>query len=87
VAHDAHGLRPGTDANCTDFTAQATATLMIASPAGASNIKVSSVEGFSAGQKVLVDSGANLEDAVIVTVGTAGLQRPAWEQSFCMPKM
>ena len=61
-----------TDANCTDFMAQATATLMIASPAGASNIKVSSVEGFSAGQKVLVDSGANLEDAVIVTVGTAG---------------
>ncbi len=43
-----------------------------ASPAGATNIKVSSVEGFSAGQKILIDSGANLEGAIIATVGTAG---------------
>ena len=36
------------------------------------NIKVSSVEGFIAGQKILIDSGANLEDAIIAAVGTAG---------------
>jgi hypothetical protein len=61
-----------TDSNCTDFLAQAAATLSAISASGATNIKVSSVEGFRAGQKVLVDSGANLETAVIAAVGTAG---------------
>jgi hypothetical protein len=61
-----------TDSNCNDFLAQAAAALSIASPAGATNIKVSNVEGFSAGQRILIDSGANLEDAIIATVGTAG---------------
>jgi len=61
-----------TDSNCTDFLAQAAATLSATSASGATNIKVSSVEGFRAGQKVLVDSGANLETAVIAAVGTAG---------------
>jgi hypothetical protein len=61
-----------TDSNCNDFLTQAAASLSTASPAGATNIKVDSVEGFSAGQKILVDSGANLEDAIIATVGTAG---------------
>ena len=61
-----------TDSNCNDFLAQAAATLATASPAGATNIKVDSVEGFNAGQKVLIDWGANLEDANIATVGTAG---------------
>jgi non-reducing end alpha-L-arabinofuranosidase len=61
-----------TDSNCNDFLTQAAASLSTASPAGATNIKVDSVEGFSAGQKVLVDSGANLEDAIIAAVGTAG---------------
>ncbi len=61
-----------TDSNCKDFLAQAAAALSTASPSGATNIKVSSVEGFSAGQKILIDSGANLEDAIIATVGTAG---------------
>jgi hypothetical protein len=60
------------DSNCTDFLAQAAATLSAASPAGASNIKVASVEGFSTGQTIIVDSGANRETAVIATVGTAG---------------
>jgi hypothetical protein len=61
-----------TDSNCNDFLTQAAASLSTASPAGATNIKVDSVEGFSVGQKILIDSGANLEDAMIATVGTAG---------------
>jgi hypothetical protein len=61
-----------TDSNCTDFLKQAAATLSAASAVGAINIKVSSVEGFDAGQKIMIDTGANLETAVIATVGTAG---------------
>jgi non-reducing end alpha-L-arabinofuranosidase len=61
-----------TDSNCTDFLAQAAATLSAATAAGATNIKVSNVEGFDAGEKVMIDTGANLETAVIATVGTAG---------------
>jgi hypothetical protein len=60
------------DSNCDDFLTQATATLSIASTAGSTNIKVSSVEGFDSGQTVQIDAGANLESAVIATVGTAG---------------
>jgi hypothetical protein len=60
-----------TDSNCTDFFTQA-ATLAAASPAGATNIKVASVEGFEVGQKIMVDTGASQETAVIATVGTAG---------------
>ena len=61
-----------TDSNCTDFQTQAAATLSTASAAGATNIKVDSVQGFDAGEKVMIDAGANLESAVIATVGTAG---------------
>jgi hypothetical protein len=61
-----------TDSNCTDFLTQAVATLPATSPAGATNIKVSSIEGFRPGQTILIDSGANLETAVISTVGAAG---------------
>jgi hypothetical protein len=61
-----------TDSNCNDFVTQVAAALSAASAAGATNIKVDNVEGFSAGQKVVVDSGANLENAIIATVGTAG---------------
>jgi alpha-L-arabinofuranosidase B-like protein/lamin tail-like protein/alpha-galactosidase-like protein len=61
-----------TESNCNDFLTQAAAALSTASPAGATNIKVDSVEGFSAGQKILIDSGPHLEDAIIATVGTAG---------------
>jgi non-reducing end alpha-L-arabinofuranosidase len=60
------------DSNCADFLTQATAALSIASAAGATNIKISSVEGFDSGQTVQIDAGANLETAVIATVGTAG---------------
>jgi hypothetical protein len=61
-----------TDSNCTDFLAQTATTLSTDLPAGATNIKVPSVEGFRAGQTVIVDSGAKSETAVIATVGTAG---------------
>jgi len=60
------------DSNCDDFLTQATAALSMASAAGATNIKVSSVDGFDAGQTVQIDAGANLESAVIATVGSAG---------------
>jgi hypothetical protein len=61
-----------TDSNCADFLTQAAATLAANSEAGAMNIKVTSVKGFVTGQKVMIDSGASLETAVIATVGTAG---------------
>ncbi|MEO6803366.1 MAG: arabinofuranosidase catalytic domain-containing protein [Granulicella sp.] len=61
-----------TDSNCTDFLTQTVATLSVASPAGASNIKVATTEGFHPGQTILIDAGTNLEAAVIATVGTAG---------------
>ena len=60
------------DSNCTDFRTQAAATLSVPSTAGATNIKVASVAGFDAGARIMIDTGANLETAVIKTVGTAG---------------
>ena len=61
-----------TDSNCTDFLLQPATTLPAASAAGATNIKVASVADFAAGQTIMIDTGANLETAVIATVGTAG---------------
>jgi hypothetical protein len=61
-----------TGSNCSDFPMQAATTLPVASPAGATNIKVASVAGFDAGETIRIDAGANLESAVIATVGTAG---------------
>jgi hypothetical protein len=61
-----------TASNCADFLTQATTTLSVASATGATNLKVASVTGFDAGETISIDSGANLETAVIATVGTAG---------------
>ncbi|HKW18605.1 MAG TPA: arabinofuranosidase catalytic domain-containing protein [Terriglobales bacterium] len=61
-----------TDSNCDDFRTQAASTLAAAAEAGATNIKVASVEGFRPGQKVTIDKDANIETAVIATVGTSG---------------
>src|SRR5581483_3912786 len=61
-----------TGSNCTDFLTQAATTLEAASTAGATNIKVANVEGFDAGQKITIDTGANAETAVVAKVGTAG---------------
>jgi hypothetical protein len=60
------------DSNCTDFLVQPATTLPAGSAAGVSNIKVASVTDFAAGQTITIDSGANLETAVIATVGTGG---------------
>jgi hypothetical protein len=60
------------DSNCADFATQATSTMAISSAAGATNIKVTGVAGFSGGQKILMDAGNDQETAVIATVGTAG---------------
>ena len=61
-----------TDSNCTDFLTQTAATLSVASTVGAINIKVANVRGFTVGQKIMIDTGMNLEAAVVETVGTAG---------------
>jgi hypothetical protein len=61
-----------TDSNCNDFLLQSTTTLAAPSAAGATNIKVASVAGFSNGQSIMIDTGAGLETAAIAAVGTAG---------------
>ena len=61
-----------TDSNCKDFRTQAAATLATAATAGGTNIKVTNVEGFEAGQTLMIGSGANLEKTTIATVGTPG---------------
>jgi hypothetical protein len=61
-----------TDSNCSDFLLQPATTLSAASVAGAINIKVAGVADFATGQTITIDTGANLQSAVIATVGTAG---------------
>ncbi|HEX4067527.1 MAG TPA: arabinofuranosidase catalytic domain-containing protein [Acidobacteriaceae bacterium] len=61
-----------TGSNCNDFVTAPATLLSTAANAGATNIKVASVEGFNAGQTIGIDTGAKLETAVIATVGTAG---------------
>ena len=61
-----------TDSNCKDFLSQPATILPAGSAAGAAIIKVASVADFAAGQTIMIDTGANLETAVIATVGTAG---------------
>ena len=48
------------------------ANIAAPSNAGDTSVKVSSVTNFAAGQTVTIDAGANLETAVIASVGTAG---------------
>ncbi len=60
------------DNNCRDFLLQNATTLSVASAVGSNNIKVASVAGFSIGQKIKIDTGANSETAVIAIIGTAG---------------
>lgn len=61
-----------TDSNCSDFLIQPATTLPAGSAAGATNIKIASVADFVAGQALMIDAGADLETAVIASVGTAG---------------
>lgn len=64
----------GTDSdfNCRDFQLQNSISTAAPSAAGANNIKVTSVSGFSNGQKVIVGSGAGSETATIAIIGTSG---------------
>jgi len=64
-----------TDNLCRDFAVQPATSLPEGSEAGAANIKVASVPKFSVGQTVTIGSGANLENAVIAALGTAGATR------------
>ena len=61
-----------TDSNCSDFLLQPATTMAAPAPAGATNIKVASVADFSAGQTLVIGSGADRETVTIATVGTAG---------------
>jgi len=61
-----------TDSNCTDFLLQPATTLPAGAAAGATNIKVAGIADFVAGQTITIDTGENLETAVIASVGTAG---------------
>ncbi len=60
------------DSNCIDFAVSAATNMPLGAANGTSNIKVTSITDFHAGQTVLIDTGANRETAVIATVGTAG---------------
>src|SRR5215472_12388961 len=64
----------GTDSDnlCTDFLMQPATTLAAPTSGGAATIKVASVAAFAPRQTIMIDTGANLETAVIATVGTAG---------------
>jgi hypothetical protein len=53
-------------------TAAVDTTLAAAANAGDTNVKVNHVTGLAAGDAVQIDHGANLESAVIASVGTAG---------------
>ena len=61
-----------TDSNCADFLTQPATTLPNGSAAGATILKVTSVADFAPGQTIAIDTGANHENAVIATLGTAG---------------
>jgi hypothetical protein len=61
-----------TGSNCKDFVTEPATALLAPSSAGATNIKVASVTGFSPGQTLSIDAGSNPETAVIATVGTSG---------------
>ena len=61
-----------TDNNCTDFLFQSAYSLSAPSAAGTTNVKVASVADLIVGQKIIIDMGANSENAVIKTIGTTG---------------
>jgi hypothetical protein len=70
-----------TGSNCGDFLTQSATTLSAAASEGGINIKVASVTGFDAGQTIMIDSGANLETAVIATVGSPGATTASFASS------
>jgi hypothetical protein len=60
------------DNNCRDFFSQNNITILIAAAKGSNNIKVSSVQGFSNGQNIIIGTGPDSETVAIADVGSAG---------------
>jgi sRNA-binding protein len=60
------------DSNCGDFALQSVTSLAAPAAAGATNVKVASVESYRIGQTILVDTGASRETAIVANVGTPG---------------
>ncbi|GAB2971801.1 hypothetical protein GCM10027049_01750 [Mucilaginibacter puniceus] len=60
------------DSNCSDFQVQKSISLTTAALTETNNVKINSVTGFAAGQKVIIGSGTESETATIATVGTTG---------------
>ena len=60
------------DSLCRDFRTQPGAALPVGAEAGSETLRVTSVNGFAAGQKVVIDAGANRETAMVAAVGAAG---------------
>jgi len=60
------------DDNGNDFLLQNSISFAIASAAGDTNIKVSSMTSFNVGQECIIGSGANSETATVAAIGTAG---------------
>jgi hypothetical protein len=65
-----HGIETVTVTNV--GTQASRASLLVGVSAGATNIKVRNVNGFAAGDKMIVGTPANKETVTITTVGTAG---------------
>jgi hypothetical protein len=60
------------DSNCADFAAAPATIMAEGSATGATAVKVANVTNFAPGQTVMIDTGDNLETAVIAAVGTPG---------------
>ncbi len=60
------------DNNSRDFLLQNTMTLSLPVESGSGNVKVSGIENFNIGQKVIVGNDTNSETATIALIGTAG---------------
>ena len=67
-------FRPDSGTTLHDAAAypSAATALAAANAIGATTIKVVSVDGFAAGQTIVIDTGTDAETAVIASVGTAG---------------
>ena len=60
------------DDNKTDFQVQRALNLAVAAPAGATNIKVSSVQGLREGAPIVVGRGSEAEVMTVAKLGSAG---------------
>jgi hypothetical protein len=68
---DTGGAQESATITAVGTAAGAAGTTTAATAAGATNVRVSSVAGYAPGQKLLIDTGANAEQATVSSVGTA----------------